>query len=308
MTNDIKRLKPGEGCHAAVVTAKGRMQGDINVWALPDELLLDFEPGLTATLTERLARFIIADDVEVIDIADQYSLVSVEGPKSPEVIRATGLFEALPARDRTFVRARENDLGEIYLMSRPRCGVSGFDCFVPKAFAENVLSKLTTAAVAVGGRLCGWQALEVARIEAGIPRFGADMDERNLPIECIEGSAVSYNKGCYIGQEILNRVHSFGHVNKSLRGLRLEDGLEVLPDRGAKLVHDGQDAGYITSAVASPRFHANIALAYIRRGVDVIGTELTVQAQGRESKAVAMELPFNPPAFAGAGAGDGSGA
>ncbi len=82
--------------------------------------------------------------------------------------------------------------------------------------------KLIAAAKQIGGRACGWQAFETARIEAGIPRFGVDMDETNLPLECgIESRAVSYNKGCYIGQEVINRIHSFGHVNRELRGLRL---------------------------------------------------------------------------------------
>src|SRR4029079_3718388 len=90
--------------------------------------------------------------------------------------------------------------------------------------------KLIAAAKSIGGIPCGWTALETARIEAGIPRFGVDMDETNLPLECgLEARAISYNKGCYIGQEVINRIHSIGHVNRELVGLRLPHGAETPP-------------------------------------------------------------------------------
>ena len=154
--------------------------------------------------------------------------------------------------------------------------------------------KLIAAAKQIGGRACGWQAFETARIEAGIPRFGADMDETNLPLECgIENRAVSYNKGCYIGQEVINRVHSFGHVNKELRGLRLADPkCNSLPQSGDKLFHNGKEIGYITSAVKSPALKANIALGYVRREANQIGTELMLRTVAGESLVKIVELPF----------------
>ncbi len=146
----------------------------------------------------------------------------------------------------------------------------------------------------IGGGPVGWQAFETARIEAGIPRFGADMDETNLPLECgIENCcAVSYHKGCYIGQEVINRIHSFGHVTRELRGLRLADDLKSLPQKHDKLFHDGKEIGYITSAVKSPTLKANIALGYVRREANQIGRELTVRMAASESRAKVVELPF----------------
>jgi folate-binding protein YgfZ len=133
----------------------------------------------------------------------------------------------------------------------------------------------------------------MARIEVGTPRFGADMDESNLPLECgIESRAVSYNKGCYIGQEVINRIHSIGHVNKELRGLRLADDLKTLPAKGDKLFHDGKEAGYVTGAVKSIALNANIALGYARREVNAPGTELALRSNAGETKAVVVELPF----------------
>ena len=119
------------------------------------------------------------------------------------------------------------------------------------------------------------------------------MDETNLPLECgIESRAVSYSKGCYIGQEVINRVHSFGHVTRDLRGLRLAGDLKLLPQRGDKLFHNGKGIGYITSAVKSPALKKNIALGYVRREANQIGTELTLRAAAGESPAKIVELPF----------------
>jgi folate-binding protein YgfZ len=119
------------------------------------------------------------------------------------------------------------------------------------------------------------------------------MDESHIPLECgIEARAVSYNKGCYIGQEVINRIHSIGHVNRELRGLRLAEDLPSLPAKGDKLFKDGKEIGYITSAVASPTLGANIALGYVRREASVAGAELILKTGGRESVAIIVGLPF----------------
>ena len=153
--------------------------------------------------------------------------------------------------------------------------------------------KLIAGAKEIGGRACGWQAFETARIEAGIPRFGADMDETNIPLECgIESRAITYTKGCYIGQEVINRVHSVGHVNRELRGLRLADDLKALPQRGDKLFHAGKEVGHITSAAESPSLNANIALGYVRREANQIGNQLELRTSAGESPAQIVPLPF----------------
>ena len=144
-----------------------------------------------------------------------------------------------------------------------------------------------------GGRACGWQALETARIEAGIPRFGVDMDETNLPPEAgIETRAISYTKGCYIGQEVIARIRTYGQVAKELRGLRLADNSKALPVRGDKLFKDGKDVGYVTSAVASPTFKANIALGYVRRECNQPGQTLDLGSAGGLSKVEVVTVPF----------------
>jgi folate-binding protein YgfZ len=307
VTNDVKKLRVGEGCYAALTTAKGKMESDLNIFALADELLLDFEPGLTEKISQRLEKFIVADDVQIVDGAPHYGLLSVQGPRAENVIRSLNLFPEIPSTPFGSVKMSDATLGEIYLANLCRSRgdeaqiemksgtpyVVSCDLFVPNHSLAAVADKLIAAAKNFGGRACGWTAFETARIENGIPRFGADMDETNLPLECgIESRAMSFNKGCYIGQEVLNRIHSFGHVTKELRGLRLADDLKILPARGDKLFHNGKEIGYVTSAVKSPSLNANIALGYVRREANQIGTELVLRTASGESSVKILELPF----------------
>jgi folate-binding protein YgfZ len=293
ITNDVKKLGAGEGCYAALTTAKGKMESDLNAFNLPDELLLDFEPGLTEKISQRLEKYIVADDVQIVDVMPHYGLLSVQGPKAAEVVKAVG-FADPPQKEFSITKTSDAMPGEIYLANLPRIfpGKAGFDIFVPNDSLGAVADKLIAAAKSVGGGACGWKAFETARIEGGIPRFGADMDETNLPMECIETRAMSFNKGCYIGQEVLNRIHAIGHVNKELRGLRLADDLKTLPQKGEKLLHDSKEVGYITSAVKSPALNANIALGYVRREANEIGTELRLRTMDGEGLAKIVELPF----------------
>ena len=318
VTNDVNQLRPSEGCYAAITTAKGKMESDLNIFALADELLLDFEPGLTEKISARLEKFIVADDVQIVDAAPHYGLLSVQGPKSEAIICALDLFPEIPQRQFASTKISDATLGEIYLANHARLSnlcrsrgdeaqiksgeksetphvVSynlGFDLFIPNNSIGAVADKLIAAAKNFGGRVCGWSAFETARIENGIPRFGADMDETNIPLECgIESRAVVYDKGCYIGQEVINRIHSVGHVNRELRGLRLADDLQNLPARGDKLFFNGKEVGQVTSAVKSPAF-GNLALGYVRREANQAGTELILKTASGESVAKVVEVPF----------------
>jgi folate-binding protein YgfZ len=187
----------------------------------------------------------------------------------------------------------DTTLGEMVLVNHSRGAAAGFDLFVPVAALAAVAAKLLAAANESGGLACGWRALETIRIEAGLPRFGADMDESNLAPEAgIEARAISYTKGCYIGQEVINKLRTFAQVTKALRGLRLSDDLKALPARGDKLFHENKQVGYVTSALASPAFQRNIGLGYVRRECNEPGTELVLRSAGGESTAVVVSLPF----------------
>jgi len=244
-----------------------------------------------------------------VDAAPHYGMLSVQGPKAVALLRALKWFPELPASPLGSVSSHDATLGEMYVVNHARLAESeggvpglsprpvggaaqaGYDLYVPNDSLSAVAGHLFAAAKALGGRACGWTAFETARIEAGIPRFGVDMDETNIPLECgIEARAVSYRKGCYIGQEVINRIHSIGHVNRQLRRLRLADELTALPARGAKLFQSGKEVGCITSAVKSPAKSANLALGYVRREADQPGSELHWLNGAEESVAVVLPV------------------
>jgi folate-binding protein YgfZ len=200
----------------------------------------------------------------------------------------------LPERPLTYISKKEEQFGELYLANHPRTGTAGYDLFAPLGALEALFEQFLERAKALGGGACGWQALELARVEAGIPRFGADMDETNLPPEAgLEGRAVSYSKGCYIGQEVISRIRAYGQVAKSLRGLNLARELKQLPRKRDKLFKEGREVGYITSAAASPAVGENIALGYVRRETNLPGTEVVLRMEWGESAARIVDLPFS---------------
>jgi glycine cleavage system aminomethyltransferase T len=293
VTNDVQGLPPFRGCYAAFVNNKGRMQSDAFIHALAEEILIDVEPGLTEPLLRRLDHYIVADDVLCVDVAPHYGLLSVQGPRAMAVIARLALTPDLPARSLDIVRVVDPLLGELYLVRNARTGTDGCDLFVPLDAQAMVLDKLIAAARDEGGGIVGWDAFEWARIEAGIPRFGADMDETTLaPEAAIEARAISYSKGCYIGQEVIARVRTYGQVAKALRGLRMMDPTAPLPTRGDKLFRAGREVGHVTSAIRSPRVGGVIALGYVRRECNTPGTELQIRCGDREFPMGIVPLPF----------------
>ena len=293
VTNDVKGLAVGAGCHAAFCSPKGRLVADVFIYALAQELLLDFEPGLTAALVQRLEHHIVAEDVQVVEVSPFYGLFSVQGPRATEVIARLGIFPEPPTKPCALVSVSDATLGDVYLMNQPRLGGTGYDLFVPIDALGAVFDKLVAATKDVGGRGVGFTAFEAARFEAGIPRFGVEMDETHLPPEAgLERDAISYTKGCYTGQETIARIRTYGSVTKALRGLRLADDLAALPVKGDKLLKDGREVGTVASALKSPALGANFALAYVRKECNAPGTELLLRSSTGESAVMVVTLPF----------------
>ena len=152
VTNNVKDLQPGQGCYAALVTAKGKLQSDLNIYCLRDELLLDFEPGLTARVRERLEHFVVADDVQVVEVAPHYGLLGVLGPGAAQLIRQSGFNWTLPKLPLSSVTISDPAQGEIIIVNQARGAHQGFDLFVPLTALEAVAKSLMTTAGSSGGR------------------------------------------------------------------------------------------------------------------------------------------------------------
>jgi folate-binding protein YgfZ len=294
VTNDVTGLKDGEGCYAAVVNAKGRIQSDLNLYCLPQEILLDLEPGWANSVSARLNQYIVADQVEVVDAAGHYGLLNVEGPQASNALLAAFPPAAIPDAPYRIVRHQDAAWGDAYVACHLRTGQPGFDCLIPNAGLAAFWARLETAVLQVGGRPCGWQALEWLRVESGLPRFGQDMDDTNLAPETgIADRAISYRKGCYIGQEVIARIRTYGQVTRALRGMQFVEEPHEIPVRGNRLKKAGREVGYVTSVIRSPTLQRHIALGYVRREVNEPGSELLLETStGDHYRTVIVPLPF----------------
>ena len=287
LTNEIKRLQSGQGCYSALVTNKGKIQSDLNVHCLENEILLDFEPGLTDLVKERIERFVVADDVELCDVSEAFGVVSVQGPKAAEAISKLELPMAMPDGSHAVTWTEDETLGPIYLVCHPRLGGTGFDVYAADESVPAIADKLIAAARELDGGSVGWGAFEQVRIVTGIPRFGQDMTEDNLAPEAgIEDRAIAYDKGCYIGQEVLNRLHNFAEVSRSLRVLSLPKNAK--PSKGDAIFADDKQVGEVTSAAALPGASTPTCIGFVRKGHKEIGAKLRIG----DDPAEIVGLPF----------------
>ena len=274
VTNDINGLGEFTGCYAALVNAKGKMESDLFAYRLADEILLDFEPGLTTAVQARLERYVIAEDVEIADVAPHFGLLTVQGPQAKAVLTKLDL----PAPTEPLTVAQTED--EIYIVHQPRLGTDGFDLFIPIDAMNAWRERLDTIAPR-----CQMPAFEKARVLATIPQFGVDLKTDNFPPEGgLETRAISYAKGCYIGQEIIARIRTYGKVNKVLRGLSLEGAAAI----GDPVLHEGTPVGTLSSVCHEP----SAALAIIKRTASEPGTVLSVDTKNGSVSAQVATLPF----------------
>jgi folate-binding protein YgfZ len=249
-TNHIQQLKPGEGCYAFFLNAQGRILSDVNVFVLPEYLLLDLPIVTRAAIYAHLDKFIIADDVTLEDVTDGIATMSVEGPEAEVVLTKIGA--PLPATNFGIVEWRSRLVARV-----SSTGAPGFSIFLPAAEKEALIRELEQAGVVAGDE----QAAETVRLENHIPKYGVDFSEQYIPQETQLMHAIHFTKGCYIGQEIVERVRSRGHLNKMLVPVEV-DTRELEP--AAKLQAEGKEAGYIKSAAYSPALGKTVALAIIR--------------------------------------------
>jgi tRNA-modifying protein YgfZ len=293
LTSDVNALRPGAGQYAAALTAKGKVISDVRIFARADDLLLDTPasaaPGFAAMIRKyvnpRLARY--------ADVSAVLRTVGVYGPRAASVVAAVLQDAGAPPTAVAALRglAEYHHLAfdvsgvGVFVARVPDLGGEGFDCFVPVEMAELFWARLVDARATPVGR----DATEIARVEAGRPLWGIDMDESTLAQEANFDAlgGISYTKGCYTGQETVARVHFRGHVNRLLRGIQSAAPIPT----GAELLADGsKPVGTVRSSVVSPRI-GPIALAMLRREVQT-DAELIARWEGGEGTARVRDIPF----------------
>ncbi len=260
VTNDVKSLVAGKGCYAAFTNAKGKMRADVVILNRGDTLFLDLEPGYDVRMTVELEKFIIADDVQVENITSSWNVYTLVGERAIEILQISGLSKNPPRNLFEICPFEVHDFGKGFLFRSRRSQDDSFDLWIESSYASLFLRQFMDVVEKADGKMWDISALEILRVEAGIPRFGVEMNEETLPPEAgIEKIAISYTKGCYIGQEVIARIKSVGHVNRSLVRLKLSDEAE----HGDSLVYHEKEVGKLGSVVVSPRF-GRIGLAIVR--------------------------------------------
>jgi len=262
-TNHIQQLTPGTGCYAFFLTAQGRILADVNVLCRPDSFLLDTEPETLQKLVEHLDKFIIADDVTLEDLTPALATIAVEGPKSPDVLTAA----RAPALGVCY--GNNVEWGSALVARLSVTGSPGFFIIVPAAEKADILSRIEAA----GAVHSDEDAFRIVRLEHGKPRYGEDISERYLAQEANQTDALHFHKGCYLGQEIVERLRSRGLIQRVLKPLEI-DGQRP-PEPRTKLQIGGSPAAEITSAAYSPALGKVVALGYVRVEHAEPGTEMT---------------------------------
>ncbi len=251
-TNHIQQLLPGAGCYAYFLNDKGRILSDANILCRPDHFLLDLEPEMRDRIYQHLDHYIIADDVTLEDVTSELAAIAIEGPKSDEVLRTAGA----PTPEAEHSTA---NWGSRLVARLSSTGSLGFFIFAPLAEKSELISQIESAGAAAGDR----EAFRIVRLEHGKPRYGEDITERYLAQEANQPHALHFNKGCYLGQEIVERVRSRGQIHRVLMPLVLDT--KTPPEAGAKLnIGETTGAAEITSAAYSPALEKVVALAYVR--------------------------------------------
>jgi folate-binding protein YgfZ len=288
LSNDIKALQPGQGCPAAFLDAHGKVVSLLAVYVLEDRILLELPAGSTEKFLQTIDKFLISEKAYFEAADDAHVVLSVQGPGAEKILAA--LAGASLAAEPYSHQEVSIAGGPVRIVRRSHAVTPGFDCWTAAAHGPALWNALRQAGVVPVGA----EAAEVLRVEAGIPAFGADVDENLILPETRLDQLVSYTKGCYIGQETVARVKYRGHVNRGLSGLVVED--EEVPAPGDVVVAEDKEVGRITSVVRSIALGKPIALGYVRREHFEPGSAVAVRLRDRLVPARVVELPFVKPA------------
>ena len=276
VSNNVRDLTAGHGVYAFVLNPQGNIRGDLYVFNRGESLVAEIERGQSESLLQILRKYIIMDKVEIEDLGE--NILAIAGPKSGEVLASLGLSAELGSLQLFDVNWNGSTLT---LVRGDNPSSPSYELWVPAEKGESVWNALLQA----GAVEVHEETLETFRILSGIPKVGQDIRERTLPQETGQERALNFNKGCYIGQEIVERVRSRGAVHRTFVGFELEG---TLPAAGTKVQSEGKDVGEITSVAAQPLKGRRLALGYLRR--EFLAGAKPLTARGEQVKATT--LPF----------------
>ena len=299
ISNDVEGLSAGQGTYAMLLTHRGKIIADLNVYVLEDAITIDTAPETAENLFSELDKYIIADDVELSDLTAETGAIAVHGPKSPELVQSV-----LDVRDVAALQERHNCVREaderfkhpIVCVRTNITGEAGYMLYTAAEVLASLWEALMTEGSQFNAQPVGWNALESLRIEAGIPRYGTELTDAVIPLEAELEHAIDFEKGCYIGQEIVARMKYRGHPNRLLRGSEIGDGSTSQGNctlhPGALVFNSEKEVGWITSTTFAPTLGKRIALGYVRIAVTEAGSRVQIETSDGHVDATIVRLPF----------------
>ena len=288
-SGDIKSLTPGHGALGLLLNAQGHILAELETYALDDRFLILSHASVAARTLETLEKYIIMDDCTLTDVSSQWATCALEGPRAAEALRGVcgvslGDLPPLGHQEAQIAGAA------CRILQRSHFDLRGAEILAPAEAISNVWQAHIEAARAAAGGPIGWEAINSLRIDAGVRWFGYEFDDTVIPQEAgLETTHISFTKGCYTGQEIVERVRSRGRLNRWL--VLLEFAGAASPEPGAKLMADGKEWGQVTSCAFSPTRDANIGFGYLRR--EHSSPDSVLECAGGTARV--LESPANPP-------------
>jgi folate-binding protein YgfZ len=281
LSNQVEGLHPGEGAYTTFLTRQGKFVVDLNLYRREEDLAADLAPGMASVFAEAMDMYIIMDEVEIEDWTNSRCALGIFGPDSRETVSKAGLeVPSLPHHGHV-------SLDGVLVSRELWTGEDGYLITAPADRAESIWEALSGA----GARPAGLTALDTLTLEAGIPQFGKDMDANMNPMQAgLELTAIDFDKGCYIGQEVIAKIKYLGQVNRGLAGIRLEGG--IVPAYGDPIAFEGSEVGTITRSAFGPALKSVMAFGFLHRKAMAPGTPLTVQTEGTEISGEVVALPF----------------
>jgi folate-binding protein YgfZ len=295
-TNDVVGLAIGAGCEAFLCTAKAKVVAHLLIYHLllgdgREAYWLDVAPGEAEKVIKHLDHFVISEQVEFADRTREFAQIHLAGPQAHAILEKAVKDTVPELAELQHMMRTFGPAGTCHVRRHDPLGVPGYDIVCLRGRAESVWRLL----IASGARPAGRSTYEGLRIEAGTPQYGLDIDENTLAPEVARTEqAISYTKGCFLGQEPIVRVRDIGQVNRTLIGLRIEGTTPA--SHGAKLFRDGKEVGFVTSSALSPGIGKVVALGYVRRGHTEPGTPLDVEVGSNRVSAqpIALSSPKAP--------------